>query len=132
MPSYDEVFAKVKEVLIEALVVDEEDVKPEAALMGDLGAESIDFLDISFQIDKAFNIKIPKGELFPESSIATMEGMVVDGKVTPAGIEEMRKRLPFADIDSFAKNPTVENASDLVTVDMICKFLVNKLNSAAA
>ena len=68
MPTKEEVFEKIQTALVDALGVDEEDVTPEATLVGDLGAESIDFLDIVFRLEKAFDIKIPRGELFPETS----------------------------------------------------------------
>ena len=65
MATKEEVFTKVRGALVEALGVDEEEVTPGAKLVGDLGAESIDFLDIVFRLEKAFDIKIPRGELFP-------------------------------------------------------------------
>src|SRR6478672_9605842 len=67
MPSQDEIYTKVSATLVEALNVDEEDIKPTATLQGDLGAESIDFLDIVFRLEREFGISIPRGELFPES-----------------------------------------------------------------
>ena len=84
MPTKEEVFEKIQAALVDALGVDEEDVTPEATLVGDLGAESIDFLDIVFRLEKAFDIKIPRGELFPED-ILTDAKYVQDGKVTEAG-----------------------------------------------
>ena len=71
MPSRDEIFEKVRAALVDALGVDEEDVTPEATMVGDLGAESIDFLDIVFRLEKAFSIKIPRGELFPEDVLSS-------------------------------------------------------------
>ncbi|MEX2673259.1 MAG: acyl carrier protein, partial [Phycisphaeraceae bacterium] len=59
----DEVFEKVQEVLVDALGVDDDEVVADATLTGDLGAESIDFLDIVFRLEKAFDIKISQGEL---------------------------------------------------------------------
>ena len=67
MPTQDEIYSKVSATLVEALNVDEEDIKPTSTLQGDLGAESIDFLDIVFRLEREFGIKIPRGELFPES-----------------------------------------------------------------
>ncbi|NMC21777.1 MAG: acyl carrier protein, partial [Thermogutta sp.] len=64
-PSKEEIFEKVREVLVDALAVEEDEVRPDSTLVGDLGAESIDFLDIVFKLEKTFNIKIPRGELFP-------------------------------------------------------------------
>ncbi|NIP86861.1 MAG: acyl carrier protein, partial [Planctomycetales bacterium] len=66
MATKEEVFDKVQAALVDALGVDDDEVTPEATLVGDLGAESIDFLDIVFRLEKAFSIKIPRGELFPE------------------------------------------------------------------
>ena len=65
--SRDEIYTKVQAVLVDALGVDEEEVTPNAVIRDDLGAESIDFLDIMFRLEKAFNIKIPKGEMMPEN-----------------------------------------------------------------
>jgi acyl carrier protein len=127
MPSADEIFEKVKSTLVDALGVDDDEVTPSATLVGDLGAESIDFLDIVFRLEKNFDIKIPRGELFPENLAAADSGLVADGKVTPEGIAQLREKMPHADIDSFAKNPLVSKISDLFTVDMMCKFLAGKL-----
>ena len=103
MPTADEIYAKVRETLIEALGLDDDEVTPEATLVGDLGAESIDFLDIVFRLEKNFSIKIPKGELFPES-FAADASLVKDGLVTEQGLSELRTRLPHLDIEKFAKN----------------------------
>jgi acyl carrier protein len=127
MPSRDEIFAKVRETLVDALGVDDDEVAPEATLVGDLGAESIDFLDIVFRLEKAFNIKIPRGELFPENLTAADSSFVQDGRVTAAGLAEMRKPLPHADVDKLAADPKVENIQDLFTVNMIVRFLEAKL-----
>jgi acyl carrier protein len=128
MPTKEEIYDKVSETLIDSLNVDPEDIKPESTLQGDLGAESIDFLDIVFRLERGFGIKIPRGELFPESIFQGDPEFVQDGKVTPKGIEELRKRLPFADIDTFARNPQVSNISNLFTVDMITRYIEGKLN----
>ena len=123
----DEIFEKVQATLVEALGVDDDEVTPEATLQGDLGAESIDFLDIVFRLEKGFGIKIPRGELFPESLNAAEGGFVKDGVITPEGIAELRKRIPHADVDSFAKDPKVENIQDLFTVNMLVNFLQKKV-----
>jgi len=94
--------------------------------VGDLGAESIDFLDIIFRLEKNFNIKIPRGELFPEN-LAADESLVKEGMVTPEGIEKLRTSMPQADVSKFAQNPKVENIQELFTVGMIVKFLEKKL-----
>jgi acyl carrier protein len=130
MPTHDEILTKIRTALVEALGVDEDEVTPEATLTGDLGAESIDFLDIVFRLEKAFDIKIPRGELFPES-IMTDPQYVKDGKFTPAGVDELRKRMPFADIEEFAKNPVAREFGNLFTVDMVAKYIESKVNVKA-
>ncbi len=129
MPSRDEIFEKVRETLVDALGVDDDEVTPTATLIGDLGAESIDFLDIVFRLEKNFDIKIPRGELFPENIASADSGFVVGGKVTESGIAELRNRMPHANLDKFAADPKVERISDLFTVDMVCKFLAYKLSA---
>ena len=81
-PSRDEIFGQVREVLVDALGVDEDEVTAQATLMGDLGAESIDFLDIVFRLEKAFGIKIPREELFPAENLMNDAELIKDGKLT--------------------------------------------------
>jgi len=127
MATSNEIYEKVREILVDALGADESECTMDATLMGDLGAESIDFLDIVFRLEKAFNVKIPRGELFPDNFAAADPTLTKDGSLTPAGIAELRKRLPHADVDKFAKDPKVENIQDLFTVGMIVKFMETKL-----
>src|SRR3954449_5237270 len=98
--SRDEIFKKVQAVLVDALGVDEEEVTPTAVIKDDLGAESIDFLDIVFRLEKAFGIKIPRGEMMPEN-MANDPNVVQDGKIPPAGIAELRTRMPHSDFSEF-------------------------------
>src|SRR5919202_5628586 len=108
MPTQEEIYSRVSETLVEALNVDEEDIKPEARLQADLGAESIDFLDIVFRLEREFGIKIPRNELFPESIFQGDPEFVKDGRVTPKGLNELRTKMPYADLTEFEKNPTLE------------------------
>ena len=126
--SRDEIYQKVQGVMVDALGVDEDEVTPKATLREDLGAESIDFLDIVFRLEKNFGIKIPRGELFPEN-LAADGGYVKDGVVTPEGVAELKKRMPHANVDAFAKDPKVENIQELFTVNMIVNFLEKKVNA---
>src|SRR2546423_7179947 len=127
MPTQEEIYSKVSATLIEALNVDEEEIQPESTLQGDLGAESIDFLDIVFRLEREFGIKIPRGELFPESVFQGDPEFVQNGKVTPKGLAELRTKMPFADLSRFEKDPEVSAISDLFTVDMITRYIQGKL-----
>jgi acyl carrier protein len=128
MPTNDEIYQKVQATLVDALGVDEDDVKTDATLQADLGAESIDFLDIVFRLERNFGIKIPRGELFPEN-IVSDPGMIEDGKLTAKGLDELKTRMPYADLSSFAVNPEVDKIGDLYTVDMLVHYVSSKLQS---
>jgi acyl carrier protein len=132
MPSQEEIYSKVSNTLVEALNVDEDEIKPSATLQGDLGAESIDFLDIVFRLEREFGIKIPRGELFPESIFQGDTDLIQDGRVTTKGLDELRTKMPFADFTGFEKNPEVNAISDLFTVDMIARYIQGKLNGKLA
>jgi acyl carrier protein len=128
MQSQDEIYSKVSATLVEALNVEEGEIKPSSTLQGDLGAESIDFLDIVFRLEREFGIKIPRGELFPESIFQGDPEFVQDGKVTDKGLAELRARMPFADLSKFEKNPELSTISDLFTVEMITRYIEGKLS----
>ncbi|TWT85247.1 Acyl carrier protein [Posidoniimonas polymericola] len=126
MPTQEEIFAKVQEALVDALGVEEDEVTPEAKLQADLDAESIDFLDIVFRLEKAFDIKIERGELFPED-ILTDANYVKDGKVTDEGLVKLKERMPFADLAAFEANPVVQNLGKQLTVQDMVRFVEHKL-----
>src|SRR5438132_9601429 len=128
MPSQDEIYTKVSATLVEALNVDEEEIQPTSTLQGDLGAESIDFLDIVFRLEREFGIKIPRGELFPESIFQGDPEFVQDGRVTDKGLAELRARMPFADLSAFEQDPQVSGIGDLFTVEMITRYIQGKLD----
>ena len=126
MATSEEVFEKVKAALVDALGVDEDEVTPEATMVGDLGAESIDFLDIVFKLEKAFGINIPREELFPDDILTNAE-YVKDGKVTAEGIAELKARLPWANLSKFEENPRVQDFGNLLTVNDLCRYVESKL-----
>ncbi len=123
----EEIFEKVREALEEALGVDEDEVVPEATLVGDLGAESIDFLDIVFKLEKSFDIKIPREELWPED-ILTNSTFVDDGKVTAEGLKELKARMPWANLSNFEQNPRVQDFGNLLTVQDMCAYVQVKMS----
>ncbi len=128
-PSRDEVYQRVRDVLTDALGVDDDEVSPEATLQGDLGAESIDILDIVFRLEKAFTIKIPKDELFPVDLLN--DPQYVDGdRMTPTGLETLKASMPHADLTEFEKDPVVSKISDLITVKTLVNYVEGKLAAA--
>jgi acyl carrier protein len=124
--SSDEVFEKVQAALVDALGVDDDEVTADATLVGDLGAESIDFLDIVFKLEKSFGITIPREELSPED-ILTNSQYVKDGLVTNEGIAELKKRMAWADLSKFEQNPRVQDFGNLLTVGDMCNYVATKI-----
>lgn len=127
MANKEEIFERVKKCLIDALGVDDDEVELDSSLTNDLGAESIDFLDIVFRLEKEFGIKIPRTDLFPEN-LLTNPNFVKDGKMTEAGLEELEKKLPYADLTEFKKNPLVSEIPNLFTVKMLVDYIASKLD----
>ncbi len=131
MPDRDEILNKVTESMVDALGVEEDEVTLTASLTEDLGAESIDFLDIVFRLEKAFGIKIPRGDLFPENLLSSPE-YVKDGKLTDEGLGVLREKMPYADLSQFEANPLVSELGQLFTVGMIVNYVSERLNAQEA
>jgi acyl carrier protein len=127
MSASEEIYGKVRKVLVQALSVDEEEITPTAGLQKDLGAESIDFLDIAFRLEREFGIKIPRGELFPESVFHGDSEFVREGQVTDKGLSELRSRMPYADLNGFEHDRRLSAVPDLFTVDLLVRYIAWKL-----
>ena len=128
--SRDEIIEKVQEVLVDALGVDDDEVTTESTLMGDLGAESIDFLDIVFRLEKAFEIKVPREELFPAEGLLNDPELVSNGKLTEKGLNELREKVPHTELGEFEKDPDINKLADLFTVNAIVNYIESKVNAA--
>ncbi len=124
--SRGEIFENVRETLVDALAVEPDEVTEDATLTGDLGAESIDFLDIVFRLEKSFNIKIPRGELFPDDLLNNPD-YVSNGKFTPVGLQQIKKAMPHADFSNFESDPDVNKMPDLFTVKTLVNYIEAKL-----
>jgi acyl carrier protein len=127
--SRDEIFNQVQTVLVDALGVDDDEVTEQASLMSDLGAESIDFLDIVFRLEKAFGIKIPREELFPIENMMSNPDFVSNGKLTTKGLAEIKSKMPHTDFEAFAADPDINKLGDLFTVNSIVNYVEGKLSN---
>ena len=131
--SRDEIFSKVQSVLVDALGVDEDEVTPTASLREDLGAESIDFLDISFRLEKAFTtdpakkFTIPRGDLFPENM--DNPEYIQNGKLTDAGLTEVKRRLPHADLAALESSRDPALIPDLFAVQDIVDYISRRMGA---
>ena len=122
---------KVTDVLENALGADRDEIIATATLTEDLGAESIDFLDIQFQLEKKFStpekpFKIEQGELFPENMMSNPD-YVKDGKFTDAGMAVLHERMPHVDLSGFDADRNVKGIAKLFTVKSLCDFIEIKL-----
>ena len=124
--SREEILNNVRDTLVDALAVEPEEVTEDATLTGDLGAESIDFLDIVFRLEKSFDIKIPRGELFPDDLLNNPD-FVSNGKFTATGLAQIKKAMPHADFTDFEKDPDVNKMPDLFTVRTLVNYIEKKL-----
>ena len=134
--SRDDIFEKVRDVLEEALGADPDEITPQASLTADLEAESIDFLDIVFRLEKSFNtperpFKISQGELFPENLMENPD-WVEDGKFTDAGMTMLKERMPHVDFSAFENDRDINKVAELITVKSIVDFVDRKLSQPQA
>jgi acyl carrier protein len=120
---------KVILVLAQALNIEADEMTPGATLQGDLGAESIDMLDIVFRLEREFGLRIPRGELFPESIFQGDPVFVQNGLITDEGMAELRSVMPYADLDDFERDRQLSAVPDLFTVDLITRYVAWKLKS---
>jgi acyl carrier protein len=124
--THDEIFHKIQGLLSDALALDADEVQIDSKLTTDLGAESIDFLDIAFKLEQAFGIKINQGELFPEN-LSQNPKYAKDGKVTPEGLSELKARLPHIDFTTFEKDPQLMKLGEVFTVRVLVQFVAGKV-----
>ena len=129
MPTANEIDARVTKVLVQALGVEEDDIKPSATLQGDLGAESIDFLDIMFRLEREFDIKIERNELFPDPISSDDPAFARDGRLTDEGLTALRLRMPYADFRDLEFDRRLDRIDDLMTVELLASFITWKLRA---
>src|SRR5437764_1060313 len=119
---------KVQSIIAEALYVDATEVTPEASLMKDLGAESIDFLDIVFRLEKAFGIKIPKGDIEKKARGGLSdEEFAVGGIIQPAGLEALRAAMPEVDPGALRRGLNVRDIAGLFTAQTFERMVQEQL-----
>jgi len=127
--SRNEIIEQVTEVLVDALGVDDDEVQLKATLMGDLGAESIDFLDVVFRLEKAFDIKIEREELFPADALMNDPDLIGDDqKLTEKGMVLLKEKMPHTDLTEYEQDPDINRLGDLFTVDSIVNFIESRIS----
>ncbi len=127
-----EIFAKVKEIIVDVLVIDEDKVQPTSRLIADLGAESIDFLDLVFQLEKEFAIKIPRGQLEKNARGDLSEAeFEQNGVLTEKGIVALKNYLSEVPAEFFKSSIKTNEIPTLFTVETFCKLVESALQAKA-
>ena len=130
-----EVWAKVQDAFAVALGLEEDEVVPGARLIEDLGAESLDFLDIVFRLERSFDIKIPRGGIEAEA-MEDMDGVYeVDGVLTPEGLAKLAEHMPEVPADEFREGLRVSEIPELFRVatfyNIVSLLLAEKAKNAS-
>ncbi len=131
----DEVFKVVQSCFADALGLDDDEVTLDAYVIDDLGAESLDFLDIAFRLEEAFEIKIPRGEIQEKAEAEAAAGdepFEIDGVLTPTGLAKLREALPEVPDDQFRDDLTVREIPTLFTVETFVNLVVRLLEEKEA
>ena len=119
------VYPKVRMILADVLAIDESEIRPDASLIHDLGAESIDLADLVFQLEHEFGVEIPRGLLEQDArGELPQEEFEHQGKVTAQGVE--RLKTYFADVpeDRFTPDLRVSEIPTLFTVETFCRVVL--------
>jgi acyl carrier protein len=125
----ENIYPKVREIIADVLVIDESDISLKSRLIADLGAESIDFLDLVFQIEKEYSIKIPRGQLEKNArGDLTEEEFEKNGVLTPKGLNALKAYLSEVPAEYFKDNMKNNEIPMLFTVETFCKLIANALS----
>ena len=129
----DAVFPKVAETMADALGCDVEDIKPDVSLIEGLDAESIDFLDMVFRLERAFKIKIPRGKIVENARGTLPEAeFEQNGIVTEKGLAQLREYLSEVPAERFKTPMKVGDIPRLFTPTTFCKLVVRAQKEAPA
>jgi acyl carrier protein len=119
------VYPTVAETIADALGCDIGEVKPDASLIEDLGAESIDFLDMVFRLERAFKVKIPRGKIVENARGALTEAEFEQkGLVTDVGLAQLKTYLSEVPAERFRTPMKVKEIPRLFTPETFCKLVI--------
>jgi len=128
----DAIYPKVAEIIADALGCEEDEVKPDSSLIDDLDAESIDFLDIVFRLEREFKVKIPRGKAVEEGrGDLTEEEFEQGGVVTEAGLENLKSYLSEVPDDRFPETLKSAEIPKLFTTETFCKMVLRQQKADA-
>jgi acyl carrier protein len=127
------VFPNVAQTVADAIGCEVERVKLESSLIDDLGAESIDFVDILFRLQRHFKVKIPRGKIVEEARGSVSEGEFEKaGVLSEVGVERLRVFLSEVPPDRFKSPLNVADIPRLFTVETFCKLVIRQQRTPTA
>ena len=128
MKSETEILEQLKPLLVEVLGARPDQIHPHSELVADLGAESIDLLDLTFRIEELFTVRIEANELEREA-IKQMPGGVYekDGFLTDEALAELRRAAPELNPAKLVKGLRKADLPTLLTVAFFVRLIQRKL-----
>jgi acyl carrier protein len=127
----EEVYSKVAATIAETLSMDAEEIHPTSRLQADLGAESIDVVDLMFRLESEFGIDIPECDFHPAVLFQQHPELVHNGRLTECGLAALQDRMPYADLSALAPNSEKKAVNDVFTVEVIARYVEARLHAAA-
>ena len=128
----DEVYPKVAQIVSDALGCEPDEVKPQSSLIVDLDAESIDFLDLVFRLEKGFGVKIPRGKIVEDARGPLPEAeFETKGIVTEAGLARLREFLSEVPTERFKTPLKAADVPRLFTTETFCKVVIRAQRALA-
>ena len=120
--------ANVKDIIADALYLEASEVQLESNLTKDLGAESIDFLDIMFRLEQTFSVKLPKGEIEREARNGLSDDeFAINGILQEKGLERIKASMPEIDPAAFRAGLSVRDIPGLYTVQTFVNLVAGEL-----
>ena len=128
-----DVYQRIVPIMADVLAIDEDEVRPDASLIKDLGAESIDMLDLVFRLEREFKVKIPRGQM----EIDARGGLSAEefehrGVVTEQGMGALREYFAEVPAERFKASMKVAEIATLFTVETFCKVVQRALDKQQA
>jgi acyl carrier protein len=124
----DSIYPKVREIVADVLAIEEAEIERDGSLIDDYGAESIDFLDLVYRLEREFKVKIPRGQI--EEDVRAAMGNADferDGRVTDEGLVQLRQYLSEVPEERFQPNMPVNLIPTLFTAETFCNVVLRAL-----
>ncbi len=124
----EKIYNSVKKSIIESCGVAAEKIHPDATLFNDLGIDSIDLVDILYNVEREYKIKLKVSDINKRAKVA-LDGKPfdIDGKITPEGLSVLRENMPELNQKKLVPGLTIYDLIQLLTVRSLCNMVQFKL-----